>query len=337
MKTFRVVLTFVSSVSFVFLGHRPVSAQIYETVGTRAQGMGGAFVAVADDATATWWNPAGLILTYFSAVAEQSEIDDPQDAPSVGPVSRSVPRSFAVTFPALGLSYYRLRISEIAPAISTETGQAVRQDLGVAATGVRSRLLNEFGATVGQSLGGHVILASTFKIVRAGVVTAPSGSLDDASALDVPLETSGDLDIGGLVRFGRTRVGVTVKHLNEPTFGEGKGALVLKRQARAGIAWIGGQPLGPAMITTAFDADLTKTSTLVGDVRHISAGAELLLTRQKVSLRGGISSNTLGDVTNSGSFGASIGVLQGVYLDGAKTFGSDRSRSGWSVGLRLTI
>ena len=29
-------------------------------VGARALGMGGAFVAVADDATATYWNPAGL-------------------------------------------------------------------------------------------------------------------------------------------------------------------------------------------------------------------------------------------------------------------------------------
>ena len=34
--------------------------RVYESVGIRAQGMGGAFVAVADDATASWWNPAGL-------------------------------------------------------------------------------------------------------------------------------------------------------------------------------------------------------------------------------------------------------------------------------------
>ena len=35
-------------------------AQSFETVGTRAQGMGGAFVGVADDASAVYWNPAGL-------------------------------------------------------------------------------------------------------------------------------------------------------------------------------------------------------------------------------------------------------------------------------------
>ena len=38
----------------------PAGAQIVESVGSRALGMGGAFVAVASDSTATWWNPAGL-------------------------------------------------------------------------------------------------------------------------------------------------------------------------------------------------------------------------------------------------------------------------------------
>jgi hypothetical protein len=37
-----------------------VTAQTIESVGERAQGMGGAFVAVADDGSATWWNPAAL-------------------------------------------------------------------------------------------------------------------------------------------------------------------------------------------------------------------------------------------------------------------------------------
>ena len=35
--------------------------QGFEAVGIRALGMGGAFVAVADDASATYWNPAGLV------------------------------------------------------------------------------------------------------------------------------------------------------------------------------------------------------------------------------------------------------------------------------------
>jgi hypothetical protein len=33
--------------------------------GVRARGMSGAFVAVADDASAAWWNPAGLATIRF--------------------------------------------------------------------------------------------------------------------------------------------------------------------------------------------------------------------------------------------------------------------------------
>ena len=47
-------------------------AQSTESVGTRAQGMGGAFVGVADDASAVYWNPAGLAGgAYFSLVARR--------------------------------------------------------------------------------------------------------------------------------------------------------------------------------------------------------------------------------------------------------------------------
>src|SRR5687768_825184 len=54
----------------------PVSsagAQTFETAGVRALGMGGAFVAVADDVSAVWWNPAGLATgPFFSLAIERS-------------------------------------------------------------------------------------------------------------------------------------------------------------------------------------------------------------------------------------------------------------------------
>ena len=58
----------------------PVHAQVFETFGVRALGMGGAFVAVADDATATYWNPAGLTNVFSSAVLEVQRIDTRFDA-----------------------------------------------------------------------------------------------------------------------------------------------------------------------------------------------------------------------------------------------------------------
>ena len=77
-------------------------AQLYEIVGIRAQGMGGAFIAVADDATATWWNPAGIAaVPFFNAV-------DRVTTASGGPAAGDALTAVSLAFPALGLSYYRL-------------------------------------------------------------------------------------------------------------------------------------------------------------------------------------------------------------------------------------
>src|SRR5437763_7371721 len=101
-------------------------AQIYEAVGIRAQGMGGAFVAVADDATASWWNPAGVATgAYFSSVLEFDRLHQPDsDRDATGqpqPAWRAEVRTVAAAFPALALSYYRLRISEVRGPGSTAT------------------------------------------------------------------------------------------------------------------------------------------------------------------------------------------------------------------------
>ena len=109
----------------------PANAQIFEIVGTRAQGMGGAFVAVADDATATWWNPAGLATgAYFSSVLEWGRTTEPRETTPGGPAWRGDPIAFAAVFPALGLSYYHIRISEIALPASTGDTEPDRQDQG---------------------------------------------------------------------------------------------------------------------------------------------------------------------------------------------------------------
>src|SRR5437867_7555080 len=95
----------------------PARAQIFESIGIRAQGMAGAFVAVADDSTATWWNPAGLATAaYFSSTLEHGKTEQPRDAPAAGPAALGTTSGFSLGIPAFGVSYYRLRISEIAPA-----------------------------------------------------------------------------------------------------------------------------------------------------------------------------------------------------------------------------
>ena len=63
------------------------AAQTFEVVGTRAAGMGGAFVAVADDASATYWNPAGLALGHMFSLVVDRQVTD-LDAGSLEDPSR---------------------------------------------------------------------------------------------------------------------------------------------------------------------------------------------------------------------------------------------------------
>src|SRR4029453_6678457 len=106
--SFMRLLPFASFVALVLVACLPggAAAQSSDAIGIRAQGMGGAFTALADDATASWWNPAGLASgAYLSAVVEYGRVED-RDTGS---------RGVAFAFPALALSYYRLRVSELQP------------------------------------------------------------------------------------------------------------------------------------------------------------------------------------------------------------------------------
>ncbi len=107
----------------------PARAQIVESVGSRAQGMGGAFVAVANDSSATWWNPAGLADGPFldSAVGRATT----ETTGRTLPFQRERLSWFALGIPPVGISYYRFRITDIqrfgptgAPAGSREEGGA---------------------------------------------------------------------------------------------------------------------------------------------------------------------------------------------------------------------
>src|SRR6185295_18503116 len=149
---YRACLTFVSLPSLVVISTpRITQAQPADLIGIRAQGMGGAFTAVADDATAPWWNPAGMAGgALFSSIIEYGHPEKP---------SGTEVKGISMTFPALGLSYYRLPISQMRLLATTEQIAAGREDQGT---------LSEFGATVGQSIGNHLVLASTLKILRAG-------------------------------------------------------------------------------------------------------------------------------------------------------------------------
>lgn len=72
------------------------SAQILEAVGERALGMGGAFVGVSTDSTATWWNPAALATGPFLDVTLGWEVTE---VPEHLPARRDRASSFAIATP----------------------------------------------------------------------------------------------------------------------------------------------------------------------------------------------------------------------------------------------
>jgi len=327
-------------------GASPAAAQSFESVGIRAQGMGGAFVAVADDATATWWNPAGLASgAYFNAVLERDRVQEPStDRDPAGqprPASRVDAGGFATAFPALGLSYYRLRVSEIRAASPTGGSGPGRQDQGPAAAGLSSLVLRQFGATVGQSLGDHLVVGATLKLVHgtvAGASVAPSdASLDRAASLDGPGQTHGDVDLGAMAVFGVARLGLAVRNVTRPTFGEGTDQMTLARQARAGVALTSGGYGALAALTVAVDADLTRRTTPAGDERRVAAGVETWLLGRRLGVRGGVSRSTVGTARGAGSGGVSVAVKSGLYVDAEATGGSDESLRGWGLALRVTF
>ena len=323
---------------------------MYEIVGTRAQGMAGAFVAVADDATATWWNPAGIATGALLGVSmEHTDRQAPAGDVGTGPAAEQGVNGFALVVPSLGLSYYRLRISEIAPLLTpTGTVPAVREVEG--AVSLRTVVLNQFGATFGQSLGEHLVLASTVRLLQGGratgatVVTAsgaagaaPNSAFDEADDLEIDGEFEVDLDLGVMAMVGGLRVGGSLRHLREPVFGEGGTAFLLERQGRVGAAWMGGQHGVLSAWTVAFDADVTETFTILGPARHMAGGGEVWLWNRRVGVRGGYSANQVGTEATATSIGLSLAPKAKVYIDGALTRGEDETLEGWAAALRLTF
>jgi hypothetical protein len=310
VPSFSSFVSFVTLVSFVFflsvvLLVSPAEAQLYESVGIRAQGLAGAFVAVADDASSTWWNPAGLAVgPFFSGIVERRSGQGTSDESTLGV-------AFAV--PSLGLSYYRLRIGRMSPPAPTGFTALDRQDQIAAGIPLPSFVLDEVGATVGQSLGKYLVLASTLKLVRAD-------------------QTRGDFDVGAMVKLGSARFAVSAKNLYAPDLTADGAPVDRNRQVRVGAAYVP-SPGKTVSVIADLDADLTTTHTAAGDERHIAGGAELRSGR--LGVRGGLSGNTVGDVRRSFSAGASLALTKGFFVDSQVTRGDDDAKRGWGVALRV--
>ena len=319
-----------------------VDAQGLETLGNRAAGLS-AFVAVADDASAVAWNPAGLVMgPIFNILLDlERSTGGRSESPSQStrPAGQLGSTLVAVGVPPLGLSYYRLRSTSLAPARTAVVGSSGRQDQQVV---VRSLSTTNLGATVLQSIGDYVTVGATLRLVRghvaADVMTLSTWDegFDRAEALEERGSTKGDVDAGAMLSVGRFRAGVVARNLTAPTFEGGDAEptpITLDRHVRVGVAWGNHWP-GLSRTILAFDADLTRVPHPAGERRDVAAGVERWLREQQWGVRAGVRASTAGDVRPVVSGGLSYAVRSGTYVDVHVARGA--SDSAWGIAARLT-
>ncbi len=322
-------------------------AQVIETVGSRALGMGGAFVAVANDSSATWWNPAGIAAGPFVDIAWGRSVTE---RAAELPASRDRGTWFALATLPAAFSYYRLRITDIQPFDPTGDTAANREDRR-AGVPVQSVSVSQLGATVVRTLTQGVHAGTTLKYVRGTLRHGREDSLaSPRDLLDAGDDYEGgdaqgrfDMDIGLLAVAGALRLGAVVKNVREPEF-DAPGLtpdappaqFTMQRQVRVGAAF---NPEGATglPLTVALDVDALTYSTPSGDRRMVALGVEQWLFTRRLGLRAGGRMNTLGERELSATAGVTVALRGGLYLDGHGVLGRKVDEQGWGLAARISF
>ena len=320
----------------------PAFAQPFESIGTRALGMAGAFVAVADDATAAYWNPAGLTTgAFFSLLVDRSEGLTRLDPSRLDSPGTEETGTFAgLSTNSTALSYYRLRINQIERSILPGASSvSARQDQWGEAT-LRSVVTHHVALTTAQLLYPGVSVGSTIRYVRGsyGVDSGPTGLttdawLQDAGDLDRQAQNKVDVDLGVKIGGQRFQAAIVARNLLQPTFeGPNGGSVRLDRQVRAGIAV---RPVGGLLV--AGDVDLSRSETVGGFRRNLAIGGEYWFGLW-FAVRAGARLNLENGQKRErpvGAIGFSLGLSDGVYLDAQMSRGRDGVERGWSIAGRV--
>jgi hypothetical protein len=303
----------------------PAHAQlIFESIGMRALGMAGAFVAVADDATATYWNPAGLPSGGPAGMTlewNRFQTGNQKAPPTPGPSLGTATFTSLGTWP-VGVSYGRFQTSWLAPGTP---GQPAGEYLQVF----------QLGGTIVQTVAPGVVVGSTLKYLHGTFVTAPSGGPTVGDALNQTRDLEGDghakfdLDVGVMADMKMVRLGLTSRNLTDPHFADVAGNVIaLGRQTRAGVA-----VLPTSGLTLAMDVDLNTVDLRDGLRRMIALGGESRLGSH-VALRGGYRWNLEGNHQQAGAVGLSVGLRSHAWVDGYYTIGRRDEDRGFGIGLR---
>ncbi|MDO8794175.1 MAG: hypothetical protein Q7J25_06100 [Vicinamibacterales bacterium] len=310
----------------LLLGARAASGQALETVGSRAAGMAGAFVAVASDSSAVWWNPAALPTGPLADMSIGFG-DARKGEPVPGAAGRTT--ALAVALPLLGVhvaSYDHVRVANRRGGDTAVSRVAVRQ----------------VGLTLVQSIVSGVHVGGTLKYLR-GAWASDRRFVDGGQAIAAARALSGsdaegrwDADLGVMaVRHG-WRVGLLARQLMAPSFGQGAEAIRAGRQVRAGVAFDAAEAGGPPLIVAA-DVDLTGPDGPDGLSRAAAVGVERWLRGGQIGLRTGFRVSTAGDPRPAASAGASLMVKSGLFLEVSGTAGSNDAPRSWGATARISF
>lgn len=284
------------------------SAQSLESIGSKALGMGGAFVAVANDSTATWWNPAGLADgPFLDLVLGHAATDIGNGEPG-----RETATWVALGTPPFGVSYYRFRIADAEPPEATEP-----QEGGVV---VPSRSVSQLGATLVHTVVSGVHAGATLKHVRGE--EGHSGQSRGAF----------DLDVGALALIGPVRVGAVVRNARAAEVG----GTALPRQVRVGAAF-NAAAAGLPPWTLTVDVDARAYQSAFGERRVVALGGEGLVGERRVALRAGARFNTVGSGGQVVTAGATVPIRSGLVVDGHVVRGGAGDERGWGVAARMSF
>ena len=192
---------------------RPAAAYFESSaVGARSLALGNNFVSVADDATALYWNPAGLV-----RLSQHEAMFTLDHSPDLADVRRGFAAVALYTSQAtFGVGWQSVHLED-----------ALAEDMIYLAV---SRLL------VRRSLGAFISGGATLKIAHVGVDAAALAGIAGASASQTHMAA----DLGGMLSpIPNVTVGMIARNLGQPRFDlvPGGATSELRREFEWGVSF----------------------------------------------------------------------------------------------------
>lgn len=324
------------------VGINTAQAQTFEALGVRALGMAGAFVGVADDATAVYWNPAGLSTGhFFSLLADHSDNSYRHSNKRTRfPKMRSPVTMVGLSTNDLAFSYYRLSINKTMPVlvdVANDNFSATQNEISI-----NTNLVMQNVAITGSTFVHPALsVGTTLRYVRgsmgigsAGVFGSAAQSFDWTNGMERSGQNKFDVDVGLMFGSEMIQVGIVGRNLLQPEFVDsiGRAEIRLDRHFRAGVGFRTGVGL---LVSADIDLSSIKNDALDGQRRNVAVGLEHWFT-DWLGIRGGSRVNLLATTIEPvGAIGLSLALAPGMFLDGQFTRGSGSIEESWGIAIRV--